>query len=75
MVRLPEPIEFEKVTSRKKQAAPVAATRKLPARKCTKAPMHPPPPKPQEQPGREKSQFLGEPKHNEILVSLADVRI
>eukprot|EP00966_Prymnesium_polylepis_P048204 1116190-Prymnesium_polylepis.1 len=76
MVRLPEPIEFEKVKERKKpQAAAGVPTRVQPQRAAQPAqpaqPAVPPPPKPV----REKPHFLGEPKHNEILVSLAPVRL
>ena len=70
MVRLPEPIEFETVKPRKKPvvAAPVRACARLQGRPQA-AP--PPPPKPE----REKPRLLGEPKHNEILVSLSDHRL
>eukprot|EP00966_Prymnesium_polylepis_P092228 2135394-Prymnesium_polylepis.1 len=73
MVRLPEPIEFEKVKERKKpQAAAVVPTRVQPQRAAQPAqPAVPPPLKPV----REKPHFLGEPKHNEILISLAPVRL
>ena len=74
MVRLPEPIEFEKVKERKKPQAPAAVpTRVQPGRAATQPaqPAVPPPPKPV----REKPNFLGEPKHNEICASLADVRL
>ena len=71
MVRLPEPIEFEQVKTRKAlapQATPIKSSPRLQA----KTSMQPPPPKPK-QPEREKPHFLGEPAHNEILVSLAHV--
>ena len=70
IVRLPEPIEFETVKPRKKPvaAAPERACARLQGRPQA-AP--PPPPKPE----REKPRLLGEPKHNEILVSLSDHRL
>ena len=68
LVRLPDAVEFDAVKARKKPTAPVAAaSREHLARNAARAPA----PKPQ----REKPNFLGEPKHNEILGSLAQVRL
>ena len=72
MVRLPEPIEFEHVKTRKALAGQAAPTKSSPRLQANTS-MQPPPPK-SKQPEREKPHFLGEPKHNEILVSLAHVR-
>mgnify|MGYP004274804439 CR=1 FL=1 len=78
MVRLPEPIEFEEVKSRKKPA-PAPAPSPAPSRASTRLQLQPPPPKPPQKPPpkppqREKYELLSEPKHNEILVSLSDHR-
>ena len=75
MVRLPEPITFEPVQARKKAAAatPLEAGLSRFSDRLHSLPQAsaPTPSLPQ----REKTNFLGEPKHNEILVSLADVRL
>ena len=71
MVRLPEPIEFEVVKTRKAASAPAEPSRGS-TRLQELAKTQPPPPK---QPVREKPRLLGEPKHNEILASLADQRL
>ena len=71
MVRLPDPIKFDVVRSRKQQA-PVATAERSSTRLQGKGKPEAPPPK---QPVREKPQLLGEPKHNEILASLADHRL
>ena len=73
LVRLPEPIEFEPVKARKKPKAVAAPSRVQPARQAAQPPAAPAAPTPQ--PQREKPCFLGEPKHNQILCSLADVRL
>lgn len=69
MVRLPDPVHFEPVMARKK---PPQASRTQPSRhaapQAQTAPLLP-------TPVREKLNFLGEPKHNEILASLAEVRL
>ena len=74
MVRLPDPITFEPVKERKKPKAPAEPTRgsdRLRAQPQAVAPPPPAPPKPQ----REKHNYLGEPTHNVILNSLAQVRL
>ena len=68
MVRLPEPIVLETPKSRKKASA---EPQRSSARLQTRQSAAPPPPEP---PEREKLQFLSEPKHNDILASLADHR-
>ena len=78
MVRLPEPIQFEPVKARTQPKAKADAqpSRVQPARQVTKvAQAQSAPAAPTPQPQREKPNFLGEPKHNEILCSLADVRL
>jgi hypothetical protein len=69
MVRLPDPVHFEPVMARKK---PPQASRTQPSRhaapQAQTAPLLP-------TPVREKLNFLGEPKHNEVLASLAEVRL
>ena len=77
-VRLPEPVEFEKVVARKK--APIAPPPAAPSRQGPQRAARPqqqlqPPAPPPQKPEREKPRFLGEPKHNEILDSLASVRL
>ena len=74
MVRLPEPVTFEAVTARKKPVIAVTAAANRPQR-ATAAGTPAPSPAPLPVPPREKPHFLGEPKHNEILASLADVRL
>ena len=76
MVRLPEPLEFEPVKARKqpKAKADVQPSRVQPARHATQLQTAAPAP-PAAAPQREKPCFLGEPKHNQILCSLADVRL
>ena len=69
MVRLPDSIVFEKVRARKAPAEPSRAQPGRAVRAQTQA--QPPAALPQ----REKPQLLGEPKHNEILASLAEVRL
>ena len=72
MVRLPEPITFDEIRSRKKGKQPQPApARQGPERQARPAPA----PAPAAAPKREKPHFLGEPKHNEILASLAQVRL
>jgi hypothetical protein len=74
LVRLPDAVEFDAVKARKKPTAPVAAaSREHLARNAARAPAAAPAPAPK--PQREKPNFLGEPKHNEILGSLAQVRL
>ena len=73
MVRLPELVTFEAVKARKKPVIVVAAAANRPQR-ATSVGTPAPSPAPLPVPPREKPQFLGEPKHNEILASLADVR-
>lgn len=69
MLRLPKPIEFEQVKARKKPPAE-------PSRSSDRLQKQPPPqPTPPPSQQREKPKLLGEPKHNEILASLADVRL
>ena len=68
MLRLPEPIEFQHVKARKK---PSTVPNRSSSRLQSQPPLPPPPPSQQ----REKPRLLGEPKHNEILESLADVRL
>ena len=76
-VRLPEPVEFDKAPTARKKAPiappPAAPSRQGPQRAARPQlqPTAPPPKKPE----REKPRFLGEPKHNEILESLANVRL
>jgi hypothetical protein len=72
LVRLAEPIQFEPVKARKQPKAAAEPSRVQPPRQVAQAPSAPAPPTPQ--PQREKPNFLGEPKHNQILCSLADVR-
>ena len=73
MVRLPEPITFEPVKSRKqpKAKAPAEPTRGSDRLRTQAPPPPPPPPKPQ----REKHNYLVEPTNNVILSSLAQVRL
>ena len=76
MVRMPDPITFEPVKARKppKAKADAQPTRVQPARHtATQVQTAPAPPTPQ--PQREKPNFLGEPKHNEILCNLVPVRL
>ena len=73
MVRLTEPVTFEAVKARKKPVAVVTAAANRPQR-ATSVGTPAPSPAPLPVPPREKPQFLGEPKHNEILASLADLR-
>ena len=72
MVRLPEPVEFEPVKARK--APPVAAADRAHLSRAAARGTAPPPQLQAPAKGREKPQFLGEPVHNEILASLANVR-
>jgi hypothetical protein len=74
MVRLPEPVTFEAVKARKKPVIVVTAAANRPQR-TTAAGTPALSPAPLLVPPREKPHFLGEPKHNEILASLADVRL
>ena len=77
-VRLPEPVEFEKVVARKKAPTappPAAPSRQGPQRSARPQKQLQPPTPPPQKPEREKPRFLGEPKHNEILDSLASVRL
>ena len=73
MVRLPDPITFEPVKSRKqpKAKAPAEPMRGSDRLRTQAPPPPPPPPKPQ----REKHNYLGEPTNNVILSSLAQVRL
>ena len=70
LVRLPEPVTFDQVKARKPPPPPQPA-RQQPARAAAAPPAPPPAPAPK----KEKPQLLGEPKHNEILASLAQVRL
>ena len=72
LVRLPEPIQFETVKARKQPKAAAEPSRAS-SRLATQDKSAPAPPMPL--PQREKPNFLGEPKHNMILCSLADVRL
>ena len=68
MLRLPDPIQFEPVKARKQPTEPSRNSNRL-RELAQSAP--PPPAKPE----REKHNYLGEPKHNVILASLAQVRL
>jgi hypothetical protein len=72
-VRLPEPVTFEAVKARKKPVMVTAAANQ--PQRTTAAGTPALSPAPLLVPPREKPHFLGEPKHNEILASLADVRL
>lgn len=72
LVRLPEPIQFEPVKARKQPKAAAEPSRAS-SRLATQDKSAPAPPMPL--PQREKPNFLGEPKHNVILCSLADMRL
>ena len=73
LVRLPEPVTFDEVKARKKPVQPAQPARQQPTRAAAAPPA--PPPAPPPGPKKEKPNFLGEPKHNEILASLAQVRL
>ena len=76
MVRLPQPVTFEAVKARNTRVIVATAAANRPQRATTAATATAPSPVvPLPVPPREKPQFLGEPKHNEILASLADVRL
>ena len=70
MVRLPEPVTFETVTARKKPVIVVtdSCREQTAAHHCSGHTLPVTGTAP-----REKPHFLGKPKHNEILASLADV--
>ena len=70
LVRLPEPVTFDQVKARKPPPQPA---RQQPARAAAAPPA--PAPLPTPAPKKETPQLLGEPKHNEILTSLAQVRL
>ena len=70
LVRLPEPVTFDQVKARKPPPQPA---RQQPARAAAAPPA--PAPLPTPAPKKETPQLLGEPKHNEILASLAQVRL
>ena len=72
-VRLPEPVTFEAVKARKKPVVVTTAAANRPQRAIAVATA--PAPSPAPLPLRKNPQCLGEPKHNEILASLADVRL
>ena len=69
LVRLPEPVQFEPAGTRARQPAAVAEPTRRNAPRGARARA----PAPAPTPAREKMFFLGEPKHNEILQSLACV--
>ena len=73
IVRLPEPITFQEIKARKQPKPQPQPTRQGPERQARAAPT--PAPAPAPAPKKEKPLFLGEPKHNEILASLAQVRL
>ena len=73
-VRLPEPVELEKVKA-PIAPPPAAPSRQGPQRVARPQQQLQPPAPPPQKPGREKPRFLVEPKHNEILASLASVRL
>jgi hypothetical protein len=72
MVRLPDPVTFEAVKARKRPVIVPTAAATRPQRATTAGTVPAPP---LAVPPREKPLFLGEPKHNEILASLADERL
>jgi hypothetical protein len=69
MVRLPAPVGFETVKARKTKPVVLTAAASRPQRAGAAAAA---PPQAQPVP-RENPHFLGEPAHNEILASLAQV--
>jgi hypothetical protein len=71
MVRLPEPVRFETVKARKTKPVVLTAAASRPQRAGAAAAAPPAPPQPAP---RENPHFLGEPKHNEIIASLAQVQ-
>ena len=76
MVRLPDPVTFEAVSARKKPVIVVTTAANRPQR-ATAVGTPAKSPAPLLVPPREKPHFLGEPKHNDILLSasLADMRL
>ena len=75
MVRLPEPITFEPVKARKQPKALVPAVPTRGSDRLRAQPQATPPPPAPPKPKREKHNYLGEPTHNMILSSLAEVRL